>query len=105
MFFSVCKFVISLLKKQKLPEMTIFYINQGYLSYKDNKKIYYVDVYIVGQTVPLLNQPENLDEYISLENEVKICRAKYDTIIGQFLGLENCLGYLTVCGDEHKFFF
>ena len=53
-FFSsqVCDFSI---EKANLPEMTIFYINQGYLSYKDNKKIYYVDVYIVGQIVPLLN--------------------------------------------------
>ena len=102
-FFSsqVCDFSI---QKANLPEMTIFYVNQGYLSYKDNKKICYVDIYIVGQTVPLLNQPENFDEYTPLENEVKICRAKYDTVTRQFLGLENCLGYLTVRGDEHENF-
>ena len=98
----VCDFSI---EKANLPEITIFYVNQGYLGYKDNKKIYYVDVYIVVEIVPLLNQPENLDEYTILENEVKICRAKYDTVTGQFLGLENCLGYLTVCGDEHEYFF
>ena len=42
-FFSsqVCDFSI---EKVNLPEMTIFYVNQGCLSYKDNKKIYYVDV-------------------------------------------------------------
>ena len=85
--------------------MTIFYVNQSYLSYKDNKKIYYVDVYIVGQIVLLLNQPENLDEYRPLENEVKMCRAKYDTATGQFLGLKNCLGYLTVRGDKHENYF
>ena len=103
-FFSsqVCDFSI---EKAHLPEMTIFCVNQGYLSYKDNKKIYYVDTYIVGQIVPLLNQPESLDEYTPLENEVKICHAKYDTVTGQFLGLENCLGYLTVRGDKHENFF
>ena len=89
----VCDFSI---EKANLPEMTIFYVNQGYLSYKDKKKIYCVDLYIVGQIVPSLNQPENLDEYTPLENEVKICRAMYDTVTGQFLGLENCLSYLTV---------
>ena len=61
-FFSsqVCDFS---LEKGNLPENTIFYLNQGYLSYKDNKRIYYIDLYIVGQIIPLLNQPKNLQEY------------------------------------------
>ena len=46
----VCDFS---LEKADLPEMTIFYINQAYLSYNDNKKIYYTDVYIIGQVVAL----------------------------------------------------
>ena len=39
-FFSlpVCNFS---LEKTNLPENTSFYINQGCLSYKDNKKFYY----------------------------------------------------------------
>ena len=85
--------------------MTIFYINQSYLSYKDNKKTYYVDTFILGQVTPLLNQPENLDEYTSQENEAKIICAKYDTVTGQFLGLENCLAYSTVRGDFQEQFF
>ena len=51
------------LEKANLLENTIFYLNQGYLRYKDNKKIYYIDLYIVGQIIPLLNQPKNLQEY------------------------------------------
>ena len=93
------------LEKANFPEMTIFYINQSYLSYKDNKKTYYVDTFILGQVTPLLNQPENLDEYTSQENEAKIIRAKYDTVTGQFLGLENCLAYSTVRGDFQEHFF
>lgn len=85
--------------------MTIYYVNQGYLSYKDNKKIYYTAVFIVGQVVPLLNQPEKLDEYKPKENEAKIIYAKYNTVTGQFLGLENCLPYLTVLGDSQENFF
>ena len=37
------------LEKPNLPENTIFYINQGYLSGKHSKKIYYNDVFIIGQ--------------------------------------------------------
>ena len=64
-------------EKTELPENTVFYISQGYLSYKDNKK----------------------------DNEVKLMRPRYDTTTGNFLGLENCLAYLTVRGDYHKQFF
>ena len=55
--------------------------------------------------MPLLNQPEKLDEYELKENEVKILRAKYDTTTAQFLGLENCLAYVTVRGDFLEQFF
>ena len=34
------------MEKANLPEMTIFYGNQGYLNYKDNKKIYITSTYI-----------------------------------------------------------
>ena len=40
-----CDFAV---EKANMPEMTAFYINQAYLSYKDNKKIYYYDVFILG---------------------------------------------------------
>ena len=82
--------------------MTIFYVNLAYLSYKDNKKIYYTDVYILGQVVPLLNSPEDLKNYELKSNEVKIIKPKYDPISGEFLRLVECLGYLTVPGDEQE---
>ena len=46
--------------KANLPENTIFYINQTNLSYKDNKKIYCNDIFIIGQITPLLNQPGDI---------------------------------------------
>ena len=64
------------LEKVKLPEMTIFYVNQGYLSYKDNKNIYYVDSFILDQVTSLLKQPDNLNEYKPQENKAKIIREK-----------------------------
>ena len=88
------------LEKQNLPEMTIFYVNQVYLTYKDNKKIYYSDVYITGQVVPLLNPPDDLKSYQLKSDEVKLIKSKYDPVSGQLLGLIEGLGYLTARGDE-----
>ena len=97
-----CNFSV---EKANMPEMRAFYVNQAYLSYKDNKKIYYCDVFIIGQVTPMLNPPEDLKNYIPKENEAKIVRPKYDVASGQFLGLVETLGYLTVRGDERECFF
>ena len=85
--------------------MTIFYVNQAYLSYKDNKKIYYTDVYIIGQVALLLNAPEDLQNHEHKSDELKIIKPKYDPVSRQFLGLTESLGYITVHGDEEKHFF
>ena len=84
--------------------MTIFYVNQASLSYKDNKKIY-CSMHIVGQVVPMLNPPEDLENYVPKNNEAKIIRPKYDPVSGQFLGLVQTLDYLTVHGDDQECFF
>ena len=39
-----CDFSI---EKVNMPENTLFYVNQGYQSYKDDKKVYYNDVFII----------------------------------------------------------
>ena len=85
--------------------MTIFYVNQAYLSDKDNKKIYYCDVFILGQVTPMPNPPEDLKNYLPKENEAKIVRRKCSIVSVQFLGLVETLGYLTVRGDERECFF
>ena len=46
-----------------MPENTVFYINQGYHSFKDNKKVYYNDVYIIAQIMPFSQQPKNIEDY------------------------------------------
>ena len=86
-------------------EMTALFVNQDYLSYKDKKIMYYCDVFIIGQVTPMLNPPEDLKNYIPKENEAKIVRSKYDVASGQFLGLVETLGYLTVRGDERECIF
>ena len=88
-----------------MPKMTVFYINQASLNYKDNKKIYYYDVHIVGQVIPMLNASEDIKNFVPLANEAKIVRLKYDVVTGEFLGLVETLGYLIVCGGERECFF
>ena len=97
--FHACDFAI---EKANLPENTIFYINKGYLSYKDSKKIYYSDIFIIGQIILLLHQPKNIDDYVLKENEVEILRPRYYLSTGEFLGLENCIAFLTVCNDQQE---
>ena len=41
-----------LIEKANLPENTIVYINQAYQSYEGNKKVYYVDYYLLAQANP-----------------------------------------------------
>ena len=59
------------IEKANFPENTIFYINQGYLSHKDSKKIYYSDIFIIGQITPLLHQPKNIADYVPNKTKLK----------------------------------
>ena len=53
-----CDFFI---EKANLPENTVFYVNQGYQSRKDGKKVYYRDVFTIPQIIPLSHQPKDID--------------------------------------------
>ena len=93
------------LEKANLPKNTLFYMNQGYLTYKDSKKCYYNDIYIVAQIMPLAHQPKDIDSYDCKEDEVKILRTIYDLETGKFLGLEYCIALITVKNDPNEQFF
>ena len=89
--------------KVNLPENSIIYLNQGYQSYKDNKRVYYGD-YFLAQVNECLNPPEDFENYKFRQREVKMFRPRYDTIAGKFKGLYETLGYLMVCGDMDEHF-
>ena len=72
-----CDFAI---EKANMPDNTIFYVNQGYQSYKDVKKVYYNDLYIIAQIMPLAQQPKDIESYQLKDDEVKILRARCDPI-------------------------
>ena len=65
--------------KENMPEMSVFYINRSYQSFKDNKKVYYADYFILGQVNQCLNPPENLKEYQLKENEAIINCPRYNS--------------------------
>ena len=73
--------------KENLAENSVIYLNQGYQSYKDNKKVYYGDYFLVGQVNECLNLSEDLENYELGPGEVKMFCPRYGTITGKFLGL------------------
>ena len=46
-----------------MPEMTLIYLNQGFLRYKNDQKIYYGDHFVLGQVMPLAGSPSDLSYY------------------------------------------
>ena len=90
--------------KENMPENSIIYMNQRYQSWKDNKKIYYADYFLIGQVNECLNPPENLETYEFKDREVKMFRLRYDNVTGHFQGLYESLGYIMVHGDADEHF-
>ena len=103
-FFGIesCDFSI---EKANMLENTLFYVNQGYQSYKDDRKLYHNDLYIIAQIIPLSIQPKNIESYELKDDEVKILRIRYDPISSKFLGIEYCVGLITVKNDPEEHFF
>ena len=93
------------LEKANLPENTLFYVNQGYQSYRDGKKCYYNDVYIVVQIMPLAHQSKDIESCNCKGEKVKILRTKYDPANGTLLGIEYCVALITVKNDPEEQFF
>ena len=98
----ICEFNI---EKINMPKNTLFYENQRYQSYKDNKKVYYSDIFIIAQIMPLAHQPKDIESYDLKDDEVKILRSRYDPVSGEFLGIEYCIAVITVRNDLEEQFF
>ena len=97
-----CDFSI---EKASLPENTLFCINQSYHSFRDGTKIYYNNVFILAQIMPLAHQPQDIESYQLNDNKVKILQSRYDPISCEFLGIEYCVALVTVRNDPEELFF
>ena len=93
------------LGKVNMPENTLFYINQGFLSTVKNGEIaMYVQNFILGQIIIAANQPKDIDEYVCLDNEVKLLSCVYDIESGDFKGVTLMLAYIVLRGDGEEVF-
>ena len=91
-------------EKENIPENSLIYLNQGYQSHKDNKKVYYGDFFIIGQGSKGLNPPEDISTHDFSDREVKTFHLKYDSVSRRFQGLYETIGYIMVRGDADEHF-
>ena len=63
-----------------------------------------MDFYILGQINECINPPEDIQNYVSKEIEVKMYRPRYDPVPGQLLGLYETLGLIVVRGESSEHF-
>ena len=93
------------LSKADFPENTLVYINQAsYSKMKDGDEAIYTINVVLAQILPLANNPENLNEYICKDNEVKILCPIYDVETATFRGLEQRLALIVVRGNKDECF-
>ena len=94
------------IEKVNIPENTLLYINQGFIStVKNGDLAMYVQNFVVGQLLVAANQPEKIDEYVCADNEVKLLTCVYDLESGKFKGLKLMLAYIILRGDDDEVFF
>ena len=92
------------LKENNHPENSIIYINQAYLTIKNNKRMFYGDDFLLGQIIEAINPHKNISNYVCKEWEIKMYRLRYDTATGQFLSLYETISYFIVRGDDEEHF-
>ena len=94
------------IEKANIPENTLFYMNQGYIStVKNGDLAMYIHNFIIGQLLVAANQPEDISTYECKDNETKLLTCVYDLETGTFKGLRLMLAYIIIRGDEDEFFF
>ena len=93
------------LEKVNMPENTLYYVNQAFLSTVKNGEIaMYVQNFRTGQLIFTANQPKDILQYECLPNEVKLLSCVYDLETGEFKGVRLQLAYIILRGDEQELF-
>ena len=94
------------LEKVNMPENTLYYVNQAFLSTVKNSEIaMYIQNFILGQLIFAANQPKDISEYVCQANEVKLLSCVYDLETGDFKGIRLMLAYIVLRGDQEEIFF
>ena len=94
------------LEKVNMPENTLYYVNQAFLSTVKNSEIaMYIQNFIMGQLIFAANQPKDISEYVCQANDVKLLSCVYDLETGDFKGIRLMLAYIVLRGDQEEIFF
>ena len=94
------------LENVNMPENSLFYVNQAFISTVKNGDIaMYVQNFIIGQLIFAANQPKDISQHECLPNEVKLLSCVYDLETGEFKGVRLLLAYIILRGDEQEIFF
>ena len=94
------------IEKVNIPENTLLYINQGFIStVKNGDLAMYVHNFIIGQLLLGANQPDDITTYECKDNEVKLLTCVYDLESGKFKELRLMLAYIIIRGDDDEVFF
>ena len=93
------------LQKVNIPENCLIYINQGFLSTVKNGDVaMYLDNFIIGQLIIAANQPKDIENYVCLQNEVKLLSCVYELETGQFKGIRKQMAFIVLRGDSDETF-
>ena len=93
------------LEKVNIPENSLIYVNQGFLSTVKNGEIaMYFHNFIIGQMIIAANQPKDILNYVCLEKEVKLLSCVYDIETGQFKGIREQMAFIVLRGDVDETF-
>ena len=92
--------------KANFPENTLVYVNNGSVSaVKGGQTAIYLDYVILAQILPVINFPDNLDNYQYEDNEVLLYFPLYNMQNGLYRGLKKSLAIIVLWGDELESFY
>ena len=83
--------------KANFPENTIVYVNNGFIfAVKGGQTAVYLGYVILVQILPVMNFPDNLDNYQYKDNEVLLYVPLYNTQNGLYRGIKKSLAYIVL---------
>ena len=94
------------INKANFPGNTLAYVNNGSISaVRRGQTAIYLDYVILAQILPVINFPDNLDNYQYKDNEVLLYFPLYNTQNGLYKGLKKSLAIIVLRGDELESFY
>ena len=74
------------------------------MTVKNGNLAMYHHNFIIGQLIVTASQPNEIDQYVCKDNEVKLFTCMYDLQMGEFLGLRCKVVVIVLRGDERELF-